>query len=137
MKVIQSIITSNSCQSLLLLTPASFNQFNGQPTPNSTANPPSPSPQTATHQVELNTIASSFACLSTLTAQLHAHIIGRAASASPAAAAAAAQLTARLPKNNAMSQISKAMAAAVEAAGGGVVVMVVSLSVGLLGWWEG
>ncbi|KIY94777.1 glutathione synthase [Monoraphidium neglectum] len=71
-------------------------------------------------QVELNTIASSFACLSTITSRLHAHILGRAA-----AAAAAAELAARLPPNDAMARISAAMAAAAGAAGGGDVIMVV------------
>ncbi|GBF95516.1 glutathione synthetase [Raphidocelis subcapitata] len=76
-------------------------------------------------QVELNTIASSFACLSTLTGRMHRHLIGRAAGASDAARAAAEALAARLPVNKAMEEIAAAMAAAVEAAGGGVVLMVV------------
>jgi len=71
-------------------------------------------------QVELNTIAASFACLSTITTQLHQHILGRlrgtaAAAAtkssastgtsglSEAAAAAAGLLSGhRLPSNAAM-----------------------------------
>jgi glutathione synthase len=75
--------------------------------------------------VELNTIASSFACLSTLTGRMHRHLIGRAAAASDRARAAAEALAARLPENRAMEEIAAAMAAAVDAAGGGVVVMVV------------
>ena len=86
-------------------------------------------------QVELNTIASSFACLSTLTGRLHRHLLGRAAAAAAGgggggdaaevAKAAAAALAARLPDNAATERISAAMAAAVASAGGGVVVMVV------------
>lgn len=75
-------------------------------------------------QVEVNTIASSFACLSTLTSRLHTHILRRAA-ASAEAVAAASDLLSRLPKNDAMAQISKAMASAVSEVGGGAVLMVV------------
>jgi hypothetical protein len=79
-------------------------------------------------KVEVNTIASSFACLSTLTGRMHRHIIGRAARAGAAAAGAAEKLAARLPANNAMGDIADALAAAVEAAGGGIMVMVVSIN---------
>ncbi|KAI8475146.1 MAG: glutathione synthetase [Monoraphidium minutum] len=69
-------------------------------------------------QVELNTIASSFACLSTLTTRMHAHVLGRAGGGG-------APLAGRLPPNDATKSIAAAMAAAVAAAGGGVVIMVV------------
>jgi hypothetical protein len=80
--------------------------------------------------VEVNTIASSFACLSTLTGRMHRHVIERAAGRRPGAAEAAAKLAARLPANDAMGDISAALAAAVEAAGGGIMVMVVRAPAG-------
>lgn len=69
--------------------------------------------------MELNTIASSFGCLSTLVGRLHRHLLDRSG-------AAPATLNA-LPPNNAMDDIVDAMAAAVADYGaeGGVVVMVV------------
>jgi len=92
-------------------------------------------------QVELNTIASSFGCLSTLTTQLHAHNLSRLTAAATAATAATPQpppqqqqqqllqlLTQQpLVSNAAMAGISRALAAAVRARGGesAVLVMVV------------
>ncbi len=69
--------------------------------------------------MELNTIASSFGCLSTLVSQLHAHLLQRAAR--PAAELA------RLPPNDARGCIADAVAAAARehGAAGGVVLMVV------------
>lgn len=55
-------------------------------------------------QVELNTIASSFGCLSTLVARMHRYLLGRLG-ASPAELAA-------LPEHNAMDAIVDAMGAA-------------------------
>lgn len=55
-------------------------------------------------QVELNTIASSFGCLSTLVARMHRYLLGRLG-ASPAELAA-------LPEHNAMDGIVDAMGAA-------------------------
>jgi glutathione synthase len=94
-------------------------------------------------QVELNTIASSFGCLSTLTTQLHKHTLGRLASA---AAATAGPITPqqqqqqrdtlqlldhqRLPSNEAMAGISRALAAATRAAGGPDAVMVMVVQPG-------
>lgn len=86
--------------------------------------------------MELNTIASSFGCLSTLTSHLHRHILGRAAGAPLTSASgapptpspnsfAAEALAGRLPDNDAMEKISDGMAAAIAAAGGGVMVMIV------------
>lgn len=70
-------------------------------------------------QVELNTIASSFGCLSTLVSQLHAFLMERAGR--PPAELA------RLPPHDARAEIADAIAAAVRAhgAGGGAVLMVV------------
>lgn len=70
-------------------------------------------------QVELNTIASSFGCLSTLVSRMHAYLLGRLG-------ASEAELAA-LPAHNAMDSIVDAMAAAVGDYGvaGGVMVMVV------------
>jgi glutathione synthase len=85
-------------------------------------------------QVELNTIASSFACLSSITSQLHRYTLQRLAAASNSSssssdAAAALELlsASRLPSNAAMQGICRALAAAVVAAGdpGAVMVMVV------------
>lgn len=84
-------------------------------------------------QVELNTIASSFGCLSTLVSRLHAATLDKLAAAAAAAGPAAGTSSnsgglqaARLPPNSAMQGIAGAMAAAVAAqGGGGVVVMVV------------
>ncbi len=50
-------------------------------------------------QVELNTIASSFGCLSTLVARMHRYLMGRAG-VSPAELAA-------LPEHNAMDSSSE------------------------------
>ncbi len=55
--------------------------------------------------MELNTIASSFGCLSTLVARMHRYLLGRLG-ASPAELAA-------LPEHNAMDAIVDAMGAAV------------------------
>jgi glutathione synthase len=92
-------------------------------------------------QVELNTIASSFGCLSTLTTQLHKHVLGRLAAA--AAATAGPNPTQqqqqdmlqlldhqRLPSNEAMAGISRALAAATRAAGGPNAVMVMVVQPG-------
>lgn len=82
-----------------------------------------PTPLTAAHppltQVELNTIASSFGCLSTLVARGHRYLLGRLG-------ASAAELAA-LPEHNAMDAIVDAMGAAAADYGapGGVMVMVV------------
>lgn len=69
--------------------------------------------------MEFNTIASSFGCLSTLVARMHAALLGRAG-------AAPADLD-RLPSNEAMDEIADAiaLAAADHGAEGGVVLMVV------------
>ena len=63
------------------------------------------SPAECALQVELNTIASSFGCLSTLVARMHRYLLGRLG-ASPAELAA-------LPEHNAMDAIVDAMGAAV------------------------
>mgnify|MGYP001054523843 CR=1 FL=1 len=70
-------------------------------------------------QVELNTVASSFGCLSTLVGRLHRYLLQRSGTA-------AGQLE-RLPPNNAMDNIVDAMAAAAEEYGveGAAMVMVV------------
>lgn len=87
-------------------------------------------------QVELNTIASSFACLSSITSQLHHYTLQRLAAASSSsssdAAAAALQLlsASRLPSNAAMQGICRALAAAVVAAGGPGAVMVMVVQPG-------
>lgn len=69
--------------------------------------------------MELNTIASSFGCLSTLVARMHRYLLGRLG-------AGAAELAA-LPEHNAMDAIVDAMGAAAADYGapGGVMVMVV------------
>lgn len=68
-------------------------------------------------QVELNTIASSFGCLSALTTRLHNYIASRVTVLDGS----------RLPTNNAIEGIPAGLAAAAKAHGaaGGVVVMVV------------
>eukprot|EP00878_Enallax_costatus_P022444 GHUV01023809.1.p1 GENE.GHUV01023809.1~~GHUV01023809.1.p1 ORF type:complete len:478 (+),score=162.56 GHUV01023809.1:1126-2559(+) len=92
-------------------------------------------------QVELNTIAASFACLSTITTQMHHYNIGRLAAAaarqqyrsnSRDSSSAAQQLlsTDRLPSNTAMPGICRALAAAVRAAGGDNAVMVMIVQPG-------
>ncbi|WIA42733.1 hypothetical protein OEZ86_008676 [Tetradesmus obliquus] len=86
-------------------------------------------------QVELNTIASSFACLSSITSQLHHYTLQRLAAASSSSsseAAAALQLlsASRLPSNAAMQGICRALAAAVVAAGGPGAVMVMVVQPG-------
>jgi glutathione synthase len=84
-------------------------------------------------QVELNTIASSFACLSSITSQLHHYTLQRLAAASSSSdAAAALQLlsASRLPSNTAMQGICRALAAAVVAAGGQDAVMVMVVQPG-------
>ena len=70
-------------------------------------------------QVELNTIASSFGCLSTLVSQLHAFLMERAGRPPSELA--------RLPPHDARAEIADAIAAAVRAHGadGGAVLMVV------------
>jgi glutathione synthase len=83
----------------------------------------------------LNTIASSFACLSSITSQLHQYTLQRLAAASSSssdAAAAALQLlsASRLPSNAAMQGICRALAAAVVAAGGEGAVMVMVVQPG-------
>lgn len=68
-------------------------------------------------QVELNTIASSFGCLSSLTTQLHTYICSKAPGMDPSL----------LPPNAAKEGIAAALAAAVKAHGAadGVMVMIV------------
>lgn len=73
-------------------------------------------------QVELNTIASSFGCLSTLVARMHRYLLGRLG-ASPAELAA-------LPEHNAMDAIVDAMGAAAADYG-------VPGEEGLAGWARG
>ncbi|PSC71148.1 glutathione synthetase [Micractinium conductrix] len=70
-------------------------------------------------QVELNTIASSFGCLSTLVSRMHAYLLGRLGASEAERAA--------LPGHNAMDAIADAMGGAAAEYGGqdGVVVMVV------------
>lgn len=77
------------------------------------------SPTSSLLQVELNTIASSFGCLSSLVSRLHLYLLERSG-ASPEELAA-------LPVNGAMEGIADALgaAAAEHGAPGGVVVMVV------------
>lgn len=77
--------------------------------------PPHPHPS----QVELNTVASSFGCLSTLVARMHRYLLGRLGASSAELAA--------LPEHNAMDAIVDAMSAAAAYYGtpGGVMVMVV------------
>ncbi|GAB4819324.1 hypothetical protein N2152v2_006370 [Parachlorella kessleri] len=76
-------------------------------------------PTSSLLQVELNTVASSFGCLSTLVGRLHRYLLQRSG-------AAAGQLE-RLPPNNAMDNLVDAMAAAAQEYGveGAVMVMVV------------
>jgi glutathione synthetase len=71
-------------------------------------------------QVELNTIASSFGCLASVTAALHRHLLEREG-------AAAEDLDAALPPNGAMDAIADALGAAAAAHGaeGGVALFVV------------
>ena len=87
--------------------------------PPSTASPPHHLPHHSNPQVELNTIASSFGCLSTLVARMHRYLLGRLG-------AGEAELAA-LPQHNAMDGIVDALgvAAADYGAPGAVVVMVV------------
>jgi glutathione synthase len=59
-------------------------------------------PTSSLLQVELNTIASSFGCLSTLVARMHRHLLGRLD-------AGEAELAA-LPQHNAMDSIAAAPA---------------------------
>ena len=77
------------------------------------------SPTSSLLQVELNTIASSFGCLSTLVGRMHRHLLERSG-------ATAAELD-NLPANDAMSEIADALGAAAAAHGApdGVVLMVV------------
>lgn len=95
-------------------------------------------------QVELNTIASSFGCLSTLTTQLHAYTLARLAAAAAGTVDGPSpqppqqqqqQLVQlldqqRLPSNEAMAGISRALAAATAAAGGPGAVMVMVVQPG-------
>jgi glutathione synthase len=99
-------------------------------------------------QVELNTIASSFACLSSITRALHAHMLDRVAagvarrrsgtrSGSSRQEEGALPLTTtaalssdRLPPNDAMAGIARALAAATVAAGGGEAVMLMVVQPG-------
>ena len=76
-------------------------------------------PSSSLLQVELNTIASSFGCLSTLVGRMHRHLLDRAG--------AGPSELARLPPNNAMDEIAGALgaAAAAHGAAGGAVLMVV------------
>uniref|UniRef100_A0A061S7Y8 Glutathione synthetase n=1 Tax=Tetraselmis sp. GSL018 TaxID=582737 RepID=A0A061S7Y8_9CHLO len=67
-------------------------------------------------QVELNTIASSFGCLSNLVGNMHQYITSRLEGGWTAG---------ELPANEALEAIPAALAAAVSAYGGGVVLMVV------------
>ncbi|KAL4538452.1 hypothetical protein Ndes2526B_g03244 [Nannochloris sp. 'desiccata'] len=77
------------------------------------------SPTSSLLQVELNTIASSFGCLSTLVSRLHHYLMERSGASS-------SELE-NLPPNDAMTEIASALGAAVEAHGApnGVVVMIV------------
>ena len=77
------------------------------------------SPTSSLLQVELNTIASSFGCLSTLVGRMHRYLMERSG-ASPSELES-------LPPNDAMTEIASALGAAVEAHGAtnGVVIMVV------------
>ena len=59
-------------------------------------------------QVELNTIASSFGCLSSLVCHLHKYIVGRY----PLPQSLGASSTHDLPENNALEEISHALARA-------------------------
>lgn len=84
-------------------------------------------PSNSLLQVELNTIAASFGCLSTLVSRMHRHLISRHPAAVPVAAE-------QLPEQGAMGGLAEALASAHAAhrelhpsdgGGGGVVVMVV------------
>jgi len=77
------------------------------------------SPTASLLQVELNTIASSFGCLSTLVGRMHHYLLERSGASS-------SELE-NLPPNDAMTEIASALGAAVEAHGAadGVVVMIV------------
>ena len=77
------------------------------------------SPTSSLLQVELNTIASSFGCLSTLVGRMHRYLLERSG--------ASHEELENLPFNDAMSEIADALGAAVAAHGapGGIVVMVV------------
>ena len=77
------------------------------------------SPTSSLLQVELNTIASSFGCLSTLVGRMHYYLMERSGASST-------ELE-NLPPKDAMTEIASALGAAVEAYGAtnGVVVMVV------------
>jgi glutathione synthase len=77
------------------------------------------SPTSSLLQVELNTIASSFGCLSTLVGLMHRYLLERSGASS-------GELE-NLPPNDAMTEIASALGAAVEAheAANGVVVMIV------------
>ncbi len=68
------------------------------------APPPTPTHHTPPAQVELNTIASSFGCLSTLMTRLHRHVLARAGGAGLDAS--------RLPDNAAMANIAQVIAGA-------------------------
>ena len=89
--------------------------------PCSPTSPPRPLPVTLPHllQVELNTIASSFGCLSTLVARMHRYLLGRLG--------AGAEGLGALPEHNAMDAIVDAMGAAAAdySAAGRVMIMVV------------
>jgi glutathione synthase len=78
-------------------------------------------------QVELNTIASSFACLSSLTSRMHGALLHRINSGGAGSGAAGALRADQLPANPAMEALPAALAAAVRATGleGAVMVMVV------------
>eukprot|EP00192_Tetraselmis_astigmatica_P003967 CAMPEP_0117674322 /NCGR_PEP_ID=MMETSP0804-20121206/14973_1 /TAXON_ID=1074897 /ORGANISM="Tetraselmis astigmatica, Strain CCMP880" /LENGTH=468 /DNA_ID=CAMNT_0005483177 /DNA_START=366 /DNA_END=1772 /DNA_ORIENTATION=- len=67
-------------------------------------------------QVELNTIASSFGCLSNLVGNMHKYITGRLSNGWDAG---------ELPENQALEKLPAALAAAAAEYGGGVVLMVV------------
>lgn len=77
------------------------------------------SPTSALLQVELNTIAASFGCLSTLVCRMHRYLLERSG--------APQSVLDRLPFNDAKAELADALGAAVTAHGapGGVVVMVV------------
>lgn len=88
--------------------------------------------------MELNTIAASFACLSTITTQLHHYTLGRLAAAAAANSSSSSSSAVppellsgeRLHSNTAMQGICRALAAAVKAGGGEGAVMVMVVQPG-------
>uniref|UniRef100_K3X846 Glutathione synthetase n=1 Tax=Globisporangium ultimum (strain ATCC 200006 / CBS 805.95 / DAOM BR144) TaxID=431595 RepID=K3X846_GLOUD len=78
--------------------------------------PSTPNDRQRLLQVELNTISSSFACISSLMSDLHSFLINRLGSDIPALESyyslSARELSARLPKNDAILELPNALAAA-------------------------